>query len=234
MCRQGTRLIFPVKFQESSPMRRYLLEGLAARKSSRQFLGRESNLVALYAEVAVCCAGLYVERLSQAMSHNLELRSGPLGLHCLRKSMCGWSVIFAHGILSDGVGAWGRPSWPQLLVDDEDLKNYGIYVFSYRTSMASGTYSIGDATRTLKAYFDLEDLWLPDRMVFVGHSMGGIVVRKFITTNQTRLISERIDVGLFLIASPSLGARAATTLTALSWIFGHTQALVASLKLTPG
>jgi hypothetical protein len=55
--------------------------------------------------------------------------------------------------------------------------------------------------------------------------MGGIVVRKFITTNQTRLISEKIDIGLFLVASPSLGARAATILTACSWIFGHTQAL---------
>jgi hypothetical protein len=55
--------------------------------------------------------------------------------------------------------------------------------------------------------------------------MGGIVIRKFITTNQMKLASGKIDVGLFLIASPSLGARAATTLTALSWIFGHTQAL---------
>jgi pimeloyl-ACP methyl ester carboxylesterase len=157
---------------------------------------------------------------------------GALGLHCLRKSSSGKSIIFAHGVLSDGEGAWGRPPWPQLLIDDGDLGEYGVYVFSYRTSLTSGTYSIGDATRTLKAHFDLEELWSQDRIVFVGHSMGGIIIRKFITTNQIRLASERIDVGLFLIASPSLGARAATTITALSWIFGHTQVLALRFSQT--
>jgi pimeloyl-ACP methyl ester carboxylesterase len=155
-----------------------------------------------------------------------------LGLHCLRRSPSEKSIIFAHGILSDSEGAWGKPPWPGLLMDDEDLKDYSVYVFSYRTSLTSGTYSIGDATRTLKAHFDLEELWSQVRIVFVGHSMGGIVIRKFITTNQIRLASEKIDVGLFLIASPSLGARAATTITTLSWIFGHTEALALRFSQT--
>lgn len=166
------------------------------------------------------------------MSDSLDLRVGSLGLHCLRKPTSGKTIIFAHGILSDGEGAWGKPPWPQLVAEDEDLKEYGVYVFSYRTSLASGTYSIGDATRTLKAELDLQDLWLQERVVFVGHSMGGIVIRKFITTNQIRLAAAKIDVGLFLVASPSLGARAATTLTALSWIFGHTQALALRFSQT--
>ena len=50
-------------------------------------------------------------------------------------------------------------------MDDEDLKDYSVYVFSYRTSLTSGTYSIGDATRTLKAHFDLEELWSQVRIV---------------------------------------------------------------------
>jgi len=166
------------------------------------------------------------------MSDSLDPQVGLLGLHCLRKPTLGKSIIFAHGILSDGEGAWGKPPWPQLVAEDADLAEYGVYVFSYRTSLASGTYSIGDATRTLKAEMDLGDLWLQERIVFVGHSMGGIVARKFITTNQIRLASEKIDIGLFLVASPSLGARAATTLTAISWIFGHTQALTLRFSQT--
>jgi hypothetical protein len=155
-----------------------------------------------------------------------------LGLHCVRKSPSQRSVVFAHGILSDGEGAWGTPSWPQLLIADKDLNDYSIYVFSYRTSLTSGTYSIGDATRALKAHFDLEELWSQRRIVFVGHSMGGIAVRKFITVNQIELIGKEIEVGLFLIASPSLGARAATTLTAISWALGHTQALALRFSQT--
>ncbi|MGY8669293.1 alpha/beta hydrolase [Bradyrhizobium sp. UFLA05-109] len=160
------------------------------------------------------------------MSNRAEIRVRPYGLHCLRKPPSAASIVFAHGILSDGEGAWGSPSWPQLLIDDPELEGYGVYVFTYRTSLGSGTYSIGDAARTLEARFDLEKLWLQDRIIFVGHSMGGIVVRKFILDNQMRLASEAIDIGLFLVASPSLGARAATTLAELSRVFRrHTQAM---------
>ncbi|MEH2511709.1 pimeloyl-ACP methyl ester carboxylesterase [Nitrobacteraceae bacterium AZCC 1564] len=132
------------------------------------------------------------------MTETLDLTLGSLGLHCLRKVSSGKCIIFAHGILSDGESAWGKPPWPQLLVDDGDLKEHGVYVFSYRTSLKSGSFSIGDATRTLKAHFDLENLWSQDQIVFVGHSMGGIIIRKFITTNQTRLAFEKIGIGLFL------------------------------------
>lgn len=59
--------------------------------------------------------------------------------------------------------------------------------------------------------------------------MGGIVVRRFIVANQTKLLEANPIVGLFLVASPSLGARDANLLTTLSFALQHTQAAASAL-----
>jgi len=54
--------------------------------------------------------------------------------------------------------------------------------------------------------------------------MGGIVVRKFIVERSLDLLENRTEIGLFLVASPSLGSSYANLLSPLARIFGHTQA----------
>ena len=53
--------------------------------------------------------------------------------------------------------------------------------------------------------------------------MGGIVVRRFLVANQVRLIDLQPKIGLFLVASPSLGSRDANLLSVLSYVLQHTQ-----------
>lgn len=58
------------------------------------------------------------------------------------------TVVFVHGILSSGEDCWRNDSgayWPELLKNENDLDNPGIYVFTYSTGIFSGNYSIGDA-----------------------------------------------------------------------------------------
>ena len=59
---------------------------------------------------------------------------------------------------------------------------HGVYVFSYRTDTFSGRYSLGDAVEALNAYLDLVGLLRLHKLIFVCHSMGGIVVRQFLVT----------------------------------------------------
>ncbi|MBD2746697.1 alpha/beta fold hydrolase [Microvirga sp. BT688] len=148
------------------------------------------------------------------------------GLHCIRQPTEDTVVIFVHGILSDGVGAWGEPPWPNLLSFEPALNSVGISVFTYQTSLTSRTYGIADIADYLREHLRLSNLLRLRNIVFVCHSMGGIVVRRFLVANQKELIDLKPRIGLFLIASPSLGSRDANMLSLLSFALQHTQAAV--------
>jgi pimeloyl-ACP methyl ester carboxylesterase len=134
------------------------------------------------------------------------------------------SVVFVHGILSSGDSCWRSTKgsyWPQLLEEVPYLKALGIYVFTYQTGIFSGSYSLLDVVDALKEHMRLDRVAESDSIVFVCHSMGGIVVRKYIVDHAVDLIQEKKTVGLFLVASPSLGAVYADWLSPLAKLFGQ-------------
>ena len=54
--------------------------------------------------------------------------------------------------------------------------------------------------------------------------MGGIVVRKFLVERVQDLLDRKIEVGLYLVASPSLGSNYANWLEPIAKFAGHAQA----------
>src|SRR5262249_6398329 len=67
-------------------------------------------------------------------------------------------------------------------------------------------------------------LWNLRQIIFVCHSMGGIAVRRFICVNQAKFIERKMDLGLFLVASPSLGSKDANALYIFARLLRNTQA----------
>lgn len=140
-------------------------------------------------------------------------------------------VVFVHGILSSGEDCWrGKEgqSWPELLLDDPNLEFAGVYLFTYQTGVFSGSYSISDVADALKEHGRLDGVWACSRIVFVCHSMGGIVARKFIVDRGLLELTDR-RLGLFLVASPSLGSSYADLFKLFARAFGHEQG--AALRL---
>jgi hypothetical protein len=123
------------------------------------------------------------------------------------------SAVFVHGILSSGEICWRHDNgtyWPELLKSEPDLESLGIYVFTYETGIFSGSYRISDIVDALKEHMRLDGVLASDQLVFVCHSMGGIVVRKFIVERAAEMIGAGKEIDLFLVASPSLGTRRPT------------------------
>ena len=145
------------------------------------------------------------------------------------------SVVFVHGVLSSGEACWRHANgtfWPELLAGEEAVANVGVYVFTYKTGFFSGTYSLGDVVDALKEHMQLDGVMNSRRIVFVCHSMGGIVARRFVVQRAAELIANRKSIGLFLVASPSLGSGYANWLGPLARFFDHTQADVLRFEQT--
>lgn len=140
----------------------------------------------------------------------------------------GASVVFVHGILSSGEQCWQHENgtyWPNLVKNDPDFKSLGIYVYSYQTNISSGSYSLSDVVDDLKVHLlTLHKVVLSNTLIFVCHSMGGIVVRKFLVERVQDLLDHNIAVGLYLVASPSLGSKYANWLAPIAKFAGHSQA----------
>ena len=92
-----------------------------------------------------------------------------------------------------------------------------------RTFSAEITTSVMLQT-LIREFFYLDGLWKMRCIIFVCHSMGGIAVRRFIVVNQVKFIENQTDLGLFLIASPSLSSKDANHLAVLARFIGNTQA----------
>jgi len=146
----------------------------------------------------------------------------------LRKPTGATSVVFVHGILSSGETCWRHANgnyWPELLKQELDLTSLGIYVYTYQTGFTSGTYSLSNVVDDLKErFFKLDGIADSNKVVFVCHSMGGIVVRKLIVERVNDFLDRNIEVGLYLIASPSLGSEYAKWLELIAQFAGHEQA----------
>lgn len=132
------------------------------------------------------------------------------------------TVIFLHGILSSSEECWKNKEgihWYELLQEDVKEDGLGIYTFSYNTGIFIGNYCLSDAVDSLKEHLILDEVIGKEKqLIFVCHSMGGIIARKFIVDRQVDLINFNVRIGLFLVASPSLGSDYANFITSVAQI----------------
>jgi hypothetical protein len=127
-------------------------------------------------------------------------------------------IVFVHGVLSNSLACWyNRNSakyWPDMVVEDPVFATCSVFLGGYYTAFDSTDFNLYQCARQLLSSLHESDahpaVMEHDRLIFVCHSLGGIVARYLLTGWQTDFSSKQ--VGLLLMASPSIGSRYANIL----------------------
>jgi len=126
---------------------------------------------------------------------------------------CSVVFVFVHGFFSSSAECWKSKSgifWPDLIDQDRRLGKPSIYLAGYYTAIDSGSYEISDcAAEVFSAISRSSANGEPapihaKNIVFVCHSLGGIVTR-YMLESQSAAFADK-SIGLLLLASPSLGS----------------------------
>jgi pimeloyl-ACP methyl ester carboxylesterase len=136
-------------------------------------------------------------------------------------------IVFVHGVLSNSDACWrnekARSYWPDLVLKDRLFDDSSVYLGGYYTAFDSTVFTIADCARELLSALIAADqhpaVIEAQRIVFVCHSLGGIVTRYMLERWRERFRQKKI--ALLLIASPSIGAKYANRLENLLAVLQH-------------
>jgi pimeloyl-ACP methyl ester carboxylesterase len=115
------------------------------------------------------------------------------------------AVVFVHGFVGDAQGTWRQKealqSFPSLIATDPVLADHLVYIFQYKTKSLHppAINNIADQLR-----YHIVQRMAGKRLVFLAHSMGGLVVMRCILRLLESSQAEPI-CGLLLYGSPMNG-----------------------------
>ncbi|KAK7960538.1 GPI inositol-deacylase [Apiospora saccharicola] len=157
-----------------------------------------------------------------------EPSRGPLGLTTVYspESEVAADLIFVHGLNGDSRNTWSRNGdaalfWPkEWLPKDSAFQDVRIHTFGYSSSVLreSAVLNVPDFARSLLGAIQ-DAPTIPQEssspLVFVGHSMGGLVIKKaFILGHQIAEFNHLVERtrAIFFLATPHQGADIAVVL----------------------
>lgn len=130
----------------------------------------------------------------------------------IRKNTSRTIFIFVHGILSDSDGCWrnkkAKTYWPEMVANDPQFQNPSIFVAGYTADVMAGLYDVrsaaDDILTVLRSPNTPQSPLDKDRIIFVCHSQGGIIVRQLLCSSFEEFKEKH--VGIVFCGSPSWGS----------------------------
>jgi pimeloyl-ACP methyl ester carboxylesterase len=116
-------------------------------------------------------------------------------------------IVFVHGLNGDGRETWTNSTtkayWPSLAASDESFADATIAAYWYDTTLFDKSLGLDEHARQMTAVFKSENL-LDRQFVFVCHSMGGLLVRRFLLMRPD--VAENVQMLCFL-STPFAGSQ---------------------------
>ena len=119
-------------------------------------------------------------------------------------------LVLVHGLTGNGKSTWTSANgtyWPDLMRDDPVFREFDIYVYQYETRLFGDCLPITDLANNMRVHLKNDDVLADhEQVVFIAHSMGGLVVRQFLLRN--REDANKIPLAMFF-ATPTAGSNMA-------------------------
>lgn len=118
-------------------------------------------------------------------------------------------VVFVHGVLGDARQTWTASNgayWPDMLRKDDAFADDDVFVYDYPTPIFAASYSIDELADNLRLVLDQYSVFDEHKqVVFICHSMGGLVVRAFLLKYQKDDYASRVPM-IYFLATPTSGS----------------------------
>ncbi|MGA4278372.1 esterase/lipase family protein [Ralstonia nicotianae] len=119
-------------------------------------------------------------------------------------------IVFVHGVTGDATATWTNSKtgafWPQLMAEDSLFSSEDIFVYGYPSPKAGSSYNINELAEDMRLTL-AAPLTSHKRVIFLVHSMGGLVVRQFLL--KYRDVADQVGF-IYFYATPTTGSPMAT------------------------
>jgi len=125
-------------------------------------------------------------------------------------------IVFVHGIFGDSISTWTNPNgayFPALLVSDPFFSAYDVYVYEYPSRFLGTGFSIDEIAENMRLTLDTDLASDHKEIIFVSHSMGGLVTRAYL--NKNRAAADRVRLAYFY-STPTTGSELASIASLVS------------------
>ena len=133
------------------------------------------------------------------------------GSHYERKEAKERVIVFVHGVYGSAAGTWTcvatGVAWPKLLLSDPAFANTDIYVAEYPTHFTGNMMSIDDQVSNLTNRLEADEVFSKHgEVVFVAHSLGGLIVQRLLLTHRELATKVRF---IYFLSTPEEGSQVA-------------------------
>ncbi|HVR40870.1 MAG TPA: alpha/beta fold hydrolase, partial [Thermoanaerobaculia bacterium] len=122
-------------------------------------------------------------------------------------------IIFVHGVLGDAQQTWTNENgeyFPKLLGTDGTFDGVDIWVYDFASSLWSRSYTIDELADNLRLNLDNDNVIANHKeIIFVCHSMGGIIARAYLLKNREVVTPDRVPM-MYFYSTPTAGSSVAS------------------------
>ena len=126
-------------------------------------------------------------------------------------------IVFVHGVTGDGTSTWTNSQtgayWPALVAADSAFKRANVYVFEYPSPSVGRSLSVNELAEAMRRRLQSDGVLAYPELIFLSHSMGGLVTRAFLLKNRTD--ASKVKMAYFF-ATPTEGSPSAILLSLAS------------------
>jgi hypothetical protein len=118
-------------------------------------------------------------------------------------------VVFVHGIFGNATDTWTCPKggyWPKMLLSDKAFDDSDVYVVAYSSPYLGNRMTIDEVVGNLASRLEHDGVFQHREVVFVAHSLGGLIVQRFLLTHREYARQVRF---IYFYSTPETGAEIA-------------------------